>query len=94
VYEPIDFGGWSPDFLIHWGIHPEFVEVKPITSFDHSTADKMFKYFVGNGTAGILLCGLTPDQCWINWRGWWDEFTFDDSESHWNAAGNIVQWHR
>jgi hypothetical protein len=92
AYEPIDFGSWSPDFLLTHKTYTDFVEVKPILDFDKETGDKMMKHSSGNG--GLLLCGLGPCQCWLNTKGWWEPFVFEDSESHWNAAGNIVQWHR
>lgn len=89
VYEPVDLGGRSPDFLLCHAFN-DLVEVKPIICFDEDTATKMFRH----ATGGMILCGLTPSHCWINYKGWWEEFAFVDSVSHWNAAGNIVQWFR
>lgn len=92
AYEPVDFGGWSPDFLLNHKSYSDFVEVKPTIEFDKETGDKMMKHCSGKG--GLLFCGLTPDSCWLNTKGWWDIFRFEgDSDSHWNSAGNIVQWH-
>lgn len=91
AYEPIDFGGWSPDFILSHGAYTDYVEVKPTTELDKDTSNKMFKYMSGSG--GMLYCGLTPDSYWLNTKGWWDKFTFAESEGHWNSAGNVVQWH-
>jgi len=40
VYEPLDIGGWSPDFLIR-GTANIFVEVKPILEFQEDIAKRM-----------------------------------------------------
>ena len=32
-YEPLDFDGWIPDFVIDYGYKPVLVDVKPYTSF-------------------------------------------------------------
>lgn len=89
IYEPIDFGGWSPDFLLHNGKYKDFVEVKPITEIDIPTSNKMIRHC---GGSGMLLCGLTPDYCWLNTKGWWERYAFGYSESNWKSAGNSVQW--
>ncbi|MDJ0725032.1 MAG: hypothetical protein QNJ38_07980 [Prochloraceae cyanobacterium] len=41
-YEPCDFKGWIPDFLLKI-YTPVFVEVKPVTSFPQEVADKIDK---------------------------------------------------
>ena len=90
TYEPIDFGGWSPDFFLKWNGHSEYIEIKPITYRDKETSDKMNRHC---GSGGMILCGLTPDYCWINWRGWWDDFKFGNTDTEiWKTAGNEVQW--
>jgi hypothetical protein len=33
IYEPLDFNGWIPDFVIDHGFKPLLVDVKPYTSF-------------------------------------------------------------
>ena len=88
VYEPLDLGVWSPDFLLR-GATSVFVEVKPITAFDSSVADKIDKgmaawHAKNSCYAEGLLVGLAPFQeCsnpHIGWIGedfgedsfWWD----------------------
>ena len=64
-YEPLDFGPWSPDFLVTTGGNQRiFVEVKPITQHDASVAAKMTKVIparqVGHRATYFMLCGLAP----------------------------------
>lgn len=98
VYEPIDFGSWSPDFLLEkgankcqeyaWAYRECYVEIKPITKFDQDTGDKITK-----SPAGLVcLFGLTPNHRWFNSKGWWDETASIPNMSLWDEAGNVVQW--
>ncbi len=41
TYEPLDLGGWSPDFLIRGAKDMVYVEVKPITDIDENVMMKM-----------------------------------------------------
>jgi hypothetical protein len=65
-YEPFDLGAWSPDFLLrHLNV---LVEVKPITTFDGATWNKMSGTCAERGLfkdgddqiGGILLTLLAP----------------------------------
>jgi|LakMenE18May11ns_1017448.scaffolds.fasta_scaffold9752972_2 hypothetical protein len=40
TYEPADFNGWMPDFVIH-GSQPVYVEVKPVHDFPQEVAEKI-----------------------------------------------------
>lgn len=73
-YEPRDLGKWSPDFAV-WGRRADFpllVEVKPITSWDRSTARKMADACAGSELL-YLLVGSQPEingaQCGLGWLG-------------------------
>lgn len=41
-YEPIDFSGWIPDFVIY-GVNPIYVEVKPVIEFPEDVAKEIDK---------------------------------------------------
>lgn len=68
-YEPIDLGGWSPDFALFGLGGPVYVEVKPISRPDRDTAQKMSQQ-----PGEHLLLGLAPfaPGAWLNGRslGW------------------------
>ena len=64
-YEPIDFGPWSPDFLVTTqGNQRIFVEIKPISQHSASIAAKMTKVIPvrqdGYRAIYFMLCGLAP----------------------------------
>lgn len=40
-YEPTDFNGWIPDFVIYGKFSNIYVEVKPVTTFPEDVADKI-----------------------------------------------------
>lgn len=40
AYEPVDFNGWIPDFVIY-GANPVYVEVKPVAAFPSDVARKI-----------------------------------------------------
>jgi hypothetical protein len=62
VYEPADFGSWSPDFLLvrFDGRDGYYVEVKPINAFDAETAAKMVAGSPSRRTVSLLLVGIQP----------------------------------
>ncbi len=97
-YQPFDLDGWFPDFLLTFpavqyrngggetAVTTEqkfLVEVKPITEFDWTTAEKMLAAHQG----AMILLGSEPaaDENGDNLRiGWWvddfpDEEDFEDS---------------
>jgi len=54
-YEPVDFNGWIPDFVLTGGKRPVYVEIKPIFEVDPETVKK-----IRNKTdETILLLGAT-----------------------------------
>ena len=83
-YEPIDFGSWSPDFQLISPIgQPIFVEVKPITYFDSSTADRM-RRSVDDSQIVILLVGVSPLlPCGDSPPG---------SACAWHSSGSEIGW--
>lgn len=56
-YEPCDFNGWIPDFLLKI-YTPVFVEVKPVQTFPRDTANKIDK---SGCLDECLIVGLTID---------------------------------
>lgn len=58
-YEPFDLGGWSPDFLLQGKV---LVEIKPVTTADVATCEKMFNALARLGRYGdsLLLFGVAP----------------------------------
>lgn len=70
-YEPYDLGRWSPDFLVRAPVEdakPLLVEVKPITTCDLETLERMVAACQERGMwemltsplAGVLLVGVAP----------------------------------
>ncbi len=69
-YEPIDFAGWIPDFVVFGaGKYPLVVEVKPLFRWDNAVGDKMLDA-IENSTqeSDLLVCGadLTRKQVGSN----------------------------
>ncbi len=56
-YEPFDLGTWSPDFLIRGHNKDCLVEVKPTTSPDWNTVNKVFRFSEDHI---VLMCGVAP----------------------------------
>jgi len=87
LYEPVDLGEWSPDFIIS-GAATLLVEVKPILQFHEETAGKVErgvgvwgKMHVGEWVDGLLL-GIGPrydDPCGPS-IGWLTESFFNIKE--------------
>jgi hypothetical protein len=80
-YEPCDFNGWIPDFVLIGTETNVFVEVKPISKFPKSVADKIDisgcsdqRLIVGftlpTMSYGCLLIG------WLNDNYGWDKAPF------------------
>ncbi|MBD2626610.1 hypothetical protein [Trichormus variabilis] len=57
-YEPCDFDGWIPDFLLKFD-SPIFVEVKPVYNFPKDIADEIEK---SGCTEDCLIVGMTLDS--------------------------------
>jgi len=100
VYEPLDLGVWSPDFLLR-GATSVFVEVKPITAFDSSVADKIDKgmaaWRADNATSpaeGMLL-GVSPfvePADGATCIGWIGEWTPDDELLIPHKPEDVAAW--
>jgi hypothetical protein len=94
-YEPIDFGLWSPDFLlnIEEGSTDWYIEVKPITKPDHETGMKMLR--ATSMESKLMMLGLNTSRAW-----YWDDGSgtfkkmplINCGDEEWKEAGNIVQW--
>ena len=94
-YEPIDFGSWSPDFvLLGDNGRQVYVEVKPITAMDADVTAKIDAAHPHGGDA--LLVGLAPfrdkdawpaDLPFIGWigQGASCQMTADGAEMHWRG---------
>lgn len=54
-YEPVDFNGWIPDFVL-LGKSPVYVEVKPVYEFPEDVADKISQSGCENE---VLIVGMT-----------------------------------
>ena len=76
-YEPLDFNGWIPDFIVDGHGHaPLLIEVKPFTSFDenHDLSAKI-SYALGSklDDYGIFVTRAYPmlvkpdDPCPVGW---------------------------
>lgn len=69
LYEPVELGGWAPDFLIRTTSTPLYVEVKPTETVNEDAADKMRRVHA----APCLMLGLGPFR--YGWAeaaiGWW-----------------------
>jgi hypothetical protein len=105
-YEPIDFDGWAPDFLIKTPYCPVFVEVKPTMEFSPTGVfAKAWKYHTA---MQVMLLGLGPDEYGLGtlmdppdmieyeWFDLWEWLTDNPrcGEQSWREAGNRVQWRR
>lgn len=87
-YEPEDLGSWSPDFqlITAGGLHPVFIEVKPISAFDRPTADRMERAAAGRGQSNVLLVGIAPLLPASSAE------TPDDAIGIWESSGADVGW--
>ena len=91
-YEPIDFGTWSPDFVLFGANGAQvFVEVKPISEFDEAVGKKIVNALPQGREA--LLVGLAPfysnDYNHYYCIGWLAETHCDSPRStgyHWGES--------
>lgn len=94
-YEPIDFGTWSPDFVLFGEDGAQiFVEVKPISVFDQAVGDKITAALPKGREA--LLVGLCPfedkspyqDELFIGWLTQWtsEDYGLDGSPWFWDSS--------
>ena len=94
IYEPVDLGEWSPDFIIDGAI-TLLVEVKPLLEFDHEVGAKVDrgtrlwqKEHPGKRVEGVLL-GLKPSESDEHWPviGWMTEYYADyEMAGSWDYA--------
>lgn len=56
-YEPLDFSGWIPDFVIYGKNSMTFVEVKPVFKFP---ADVAAEIDASGCEDEVLICGISP----------------------------------
>lgn len=82
TYEPQDFNGWIPDFLLH-NQHRVFVEVKPVTKFPQEVADQIDASGCRDevlivGAACPLDASDNPEFGWLRETHW--------PERYWGAA--------
>lgn len=90
-YEPVDFNGWIPDFVIY-GKSPVYVEVKPVIEFPEDVAAEL----EASGCKDEMLivgqnCLIDNDICF----GWLCDIGYDsDQEDHefWWAEAAFGRW--
>lgn len=93
IYEPVDFGAWSPDFLVRdCNSLNYYSEVKPIIDFDISIGKKIIE----SPACHVWLLGLNPEHWWVGDCGYWESAWFGkypiSLSNKWNEAGNLVQF--
>ena len=70
-YEPVDFDGWVPDFVLYGAKSMTYVEVKPVVAFPGSVADKID---LSGCEDEVLIVGQScpiPDDRWMGCTlGW------------------------
>lgn len=93
-YEPCDFNGWYPDFVI-FGQGPIYVEVKPVIEFPEDVADKMMKSISTQKSHWLLIVGQKPFISPSAWGkplfeniniGWANRFFAKYESSHCSSA--------
>jgi len=87
-YEPLDFNGWIPDFVLIGAKQVTYVEVKPTYVFVPEVARKID---ASGCTDEVLIVGAgNPIRVWGNYcgPGWLREWTDDGKEAFtvWDAA--------
>jgi hypothetical protein len=78
TYEPLDFGVWSPDFALHRQVNPPtYLEIKPISKFEHAVIDRM-----GQIPGYHILVGLNPQHDMVlGWSVFGPNQTLDEDHS-------------
>lgn len=66
-YEPLDFNGWTPDFLLDFKI-PTLVEVKPTAEEARIVADQLEECFTDGGFELLVVSSGLVDS-----SGWYDQ---------------------
>jgi len=92
-YEPCDFNGWYPDFVIY-GNRPIYVEVKPVIEFPEEVAKKMeaslpndFQYeLLILGQRPIYQEGLISDSIFLGWLTQYDGCPAKRNPAWWELA--------
>ena len=107
-YEPFDLDGWAPDFLIKGMAYPVLVEVKPFDLGLRITDEVSAAFEKAVAHRGedrvVLLLGIGPvedgivgsiiyEQATIA-NIYWELNAWNNHESIWREAGNLVQWKR
>jgi hypothetical protein len=86
-YEPLEFDGWFPDFVII-GKKQVFVEVKPLFDFPHDVAEKIngsscpYETLIVGASCPIAFSTFTEDHPSI---GWLSEVCGDEWR-YWDSA--------
>lgn len=81
-YEPCDFNGWIPDFVLFGREHSIYVEVKPVSFFPKEVADKVER---SGCNKDILIVGLTTP---LPERSVWDIFEYNPTD----LGGGFIGW--
>ena len=95
-YEPVDFNGWIPDFVIY-GKDKIYVEVKPVVEFPEDVAEKIFK---SGCDKEVLIVGetfpLSADHfCGDNTAFGWLAHSSDEpcgGMTNWWAPAALGRW--
>jgi len=92
-YEPVDFPGWIPDFVIYGKHKQVYVEVKPFTEIDWNVCKKI-GLAVGENDMELLLLGQTifhsndfdgtPAIGWLREWGYWSECVLNEFDEDGN----------
>lgn len=86
-YEPIDFNGWIPDFVLY-GKYPIYVEVKPVIDFPQEVADKL----ASSGCKSEML--IVGQKLHFEERATWCAiyigWLFEQGENSWNEGWDFA----
>lgn len=93
-YEPIDFNGWIPDFVIY-GAHLIYVEVKPVIEFPEDVAEEL----TDSGCEDEML--IVGQRCVFNddlvfgWMTEYDNDNYDEEnelQNNWWDEAVLGKW--